>query len=178
MSDAKDEKDTKDEPEVEQVPDPGPLPPVEREPLPPQPTEEEQEKAAKEQAEAEDAARKEAEGQPEDPSVEAKARQPILVLKEQFDAEWPSREHQFPGVEPEFGKTDKDGYVELKNIQAPSMAYVTNCAPPVQVRTKAERTQHGWDDFVDNSHPEADAEDGDIEAAPKRRRQQKVSTQV
>jgi hypothetical protein len=45
------------------------------------------------------------------------------------------------------------------------------------VRSKAERTQHGWDDFVDNSHPEAEGdedEDGDIEAKPKRRRQVKV----
>jgi hypothetical protein len=159
----------------ERVPDPGPAPAVEREPLPPEPTEEEAEQAAKEQAEAEDAARKAAEDQPEDPSVEKKARASVLVLKEQFDAEWPTVEAQFPGVEPEFGK-EEDGYVELLNVQAPSMAYATSCAPPVQVRTKAERTQHGWDDFVDNSHPDAQAdEDGDIEAKPKRRRQQKVT---
>jgi hypothetical protein len=176
MTEKKDEAEEPQVEEAEQVPDPGPAPAVEREPLPPEPTEEEQEKAAEEQKEAEDAARKAAEDQPEDPSVEAKSRQPVLVLKEQFDAEWPTVEAQFPGVEPEFGK-EEDGYVELLNAQAPSMAYATSCAPPVQVRSKAERTQHGWDDFVDNSHPEAEGdedEDGDIEAKPKRRRQVKV----
>lgn len=140
-----------------------------------EPTEEEAEKAAQEQAEAEDAARKEAEGQPEDASVEAKARNPVLVLKEQFDAEWPTVSERFPGVEPEFGK-EEDGYVELLNVQAPAMAYATGCEPPILVLRKPERTQHGWDDHQDNSLPPSDKEDGDIEAKPGRRKQQKVTT--
>jgi hypothetical protein len=168
----KDEVEKVDESEL--VPDPGP---PATSPAPPGLTEEQQEKAAEEQAEAEDAARKAAEEQDEDPSVEAKARNPVLVNKEQFDAEWPTVADRFPGIEPAFGK-EKDGYVELTNVQAPAMAYATHCDPPVLVLGKPERTQHGWDDYVDNSLPPSDKEDGDIDAAPKSRKQQKVSTRA
>jgi len=158
--------------ESELVPDPGP-PATSPEPRPLSEEELEEQRKAKE--EAEDAARKEAEGQPEDPSVEAKARNPVMVNKEQFDAEWPTVAHQFPGIEPAFGK-EQDGYAELTNVQAPAMAYATHCAAPVEILGKPERTSHGWDDFVDNSLPPSDKEEGDIEAKPKQRSQKKVTT--
>lgn len=167
----KDENEVEKVDESELVPDPGPGPtsPGMR-PL----TEEEQEQARQDKADAEDAARKAAEAQPEDASVEAKARQPVLVNKEQFDSEWPTVEHQFPGVEPAFGK-EEDGYVELTNVQAPAMAYATHSGQTAEVISKPERTQHGWPDYVDNSLPPQDKkEEGDIEAKP--RRQQKVTT--
>lgn len=176
MSD--DKKEEKDEEKVEKVDEselvPAPGPPA-TSPPPPGPTEEQKEQAAKEQAEAEDAARKAAEDQPEDASVEAKARNPILVNKDQFEAEWPTVADRFPGIEPSFGK-EKDGLTELTNVQAPAMAYATHSAASVEVISKPERTKHGWDDYVDNSLPPSDKEEGDIEATPKRRTQQKVST--
>ncbi|HKB36786.1 MAG TPA: hypothetical protein VKD72_10045, partial [Gemmataceae bacterium] len=166
-----DEVETVDESEL--VPDPGPPSTT---PQPAAPSEEELEARRQEQAEAEDAAREQAEGQPEDASVEAKARNEVLVLKQQFEAEWPTVKNQFPGVEPEFGK-EEGGYVELKNVQAPAMAFATHCEAPVEILAKPARPQHGWDDFVDNALPPSDdAEEGDIEAKPKGRSKQKVST--
>jgi hypothetical protein len=104
----------------------------------------------------------------------------VKVLKDQFDVEWPTVAHQFPGVTPEFGD-EENGYVELLNDQAQAMAYATSCAPPVEVEGKPPRSQHGWDDFTDNALPAAEAvEDGEeavIEAKPKkakRPRQKKV----
>jgi hypothetical protein len=158
--------------ESELVPDPGP---PATSPVPRPLSEEEVEEQRKAKEEAEDAARKAAEEQPEDASVEAKARNPVLVNKEQFESEWPTVQHQFPGIEPAFGK-EEDGYVELTNVQAPAMAYATHAAPPVEILGKPERTRHGWDDYVDNSLPPKDKEEGDIEATPKRRPQQKVTT--
>ena len=44
--------------------------------------------------------------------------------------------------------------VELTNVQAPSMAYATGLAPsPTMVEVSGDHTQHGWDDFVDNTRP-------------------------
>jgi hypothetical protein len=175
MSDEeKDKTEVEKVDESELVPDPGP---PATSPAPLALTEEELEEQRKAKQEAEDAARKEAEGQPEDRSIEAKARNPVLVNKEQFESEWPTVSAQFPGIEPSFGK-EKDGYVELTNVQAPAMAYAAHCSSPVAVVGKPERTQHGWDDYVDNSLPPSDKEDGDIEAKPTRRKQQQVSTKT
>lgn len=137
----------------------------------------EAEQAAKEQAEAEQEALKAAKAQPEDRSVKQKKRQPVLVQKDQFEREWPTVEGQFPGEEPEFGK-EKDGYVELLNEQAPAMAYAASSPAPTAVIGTPERTKHGWEDFVDNSLPPSsdDRDADDIEAAPKRRQQQKVNS--
>jgi hypothetical protein len=164
------EKNEEEVEEVEGTPDPGP---PATSPSPPGLTEEQQEQAQKDKEEAEEAARKAAEDQPEDPSVEAKAREPIVVLKAQFEQEWPTIQERFPGVEPEFGK-EKGGYVELLNVQAPAMAYAASSPQPVEVTSKPGRTEHGWEDFVDNSLPAKDEEEGDIEAQPKRRRQTQV----
>jgi hypothetical protein len=162
-----------------QTPDPGPRQPLQREPAPPRLTEEQMEEERERVAQEEEDARQRAADRPEDPSVEAKARQPIMVNREAFEREWEARKSAFPGVEPEFGK-EKDGMVELTNIQAPSMAYATSTVEPTQVEVDRNRTQHGWADFVDNTRPdepvlprnrgaEDDLDVDEIEATPKNR---------
>ena len=198
MADGKDKKDEKDEADeatkeeqereererkeaerAPQTPDPGPRPPLQREPAPPRLTEEQAEEERERVEQAEKDALDRAADKPEDPSVEAKARNPVRVNKEAFEREWESRKSAFPGVEPEFGE-EKDGMVELTNIQAPSMAYATGLVEAQEVDVDRDRTQHGWADFVDNTRPtepvlprnvgaEDDEDVDEIEATPKNR---------